>query len=151
MKKKLFVGFKGKNNSSSMLVSSISSEHFLLTNSFEGVRKDIDELFEDYDEVYLFGADKNLSDSFRIERLAEKDGKRLKSKLDLEKVKEQFASFRIKAEILNTPTKYLCNDAYWYLLEKYKGNAVLIHIPTVKNFKEEWISDVKKAIKSASK
>ncbi|MBQ2184873.1 MAG: hypothetical protein II399_09575 [Lachnospiraceae bacterium] len=151
MKKKLFVGFKGKNNSSSMLVSSISSEHFLLTNSFEGVRKDIDELFEDYDEVYLFGADKNLSDSFRIERLAEKGGKRLKSKLDLEKVKEQFASFRIKAEILNTPTKYLCNDAYWYLLEKYKGNAVLIHIPTVKNFKEEWISDVKKAIKSASK
>ena len=151
MKKKLFVGFKGKNNSSSMLVSSISSEHFLLTNSFEGVRKDIDELFEEYDEVYLFGADKNLSDSFRIERLAEKGGKRLKSKLDLEKVKEQFASFRIKAEILNTPTKYLCNDAYWYLLEKYKGNAVLIHIPTVKNFKEEWISDVKKAIKSASK
>ena len=151
MKKKLFVGFKGKNNSSSMLVSSISSEHFLLTNSFEGVRKDIDELFEDYDEVYVFGADKNLSDSFRIERLAEKGGKRLKSKLDLEKVKEQFASFRIKAEILNTPTKYLCNDAYWYLLEKYKGNAVLIHIPTVKNFKEEWISDVKKAIKSASK
>lgn len=151
MKKKLFVGFKGKNNSSSMLVSSISSEHFLLTNSFEGVRKDIDELFEDYDEVYLFGADKNLSDSFRIERLAEKGGKRLKSKLDLEKEKEQFASFRIKAEILNTPTKYLCNDAYWYLLEKYKGNAVLIHIPTVKNFKEEWISDVKKAIKSASK
>ena len=151
MKKKLFVGFKGKNNTSSMLVSSISSEHFLLTNSFEGVRKDIDELFEDYDEVYLFGADKNLSDSFRIERLAEKGGKRLKSKLDLEKVKEQFASFRIKAEILNTPTKYLCNDAYWYLLEKYKGNAVLIHIPTVKNFKEEWISDVKKAIKSASK
>ena len=151
MKKKLFVGFKGKNNSSSMLVSSISSEHFLLTNSFEGVRKDIDKLFEDYDEVYLFGADKNLSDSFRIERLAEKGGKRLKSKLDLEKVKEQFASFRIKAEILNTPTKYLCNDAYWYLLEKYKGNAVLIHIPTVKNFKEEWISDVKKAIKSASK
>ena len=134
-----------------MLVSLISSEHFLLTNSFEGVRKDIDELFEDYDEVYLFGADKNLSDSFRIERLAEKGGKRLKSKLDLEKVKEQFASFRIKAEILNTPTKYLCNDAYWYLLEKYKGNAVLIHIPTVKNFKEEWISDVKKAIKSASK
>ena len=151
MKKKLFVGFKGKNNSSSMLVSSISSEHFLLTNSFEGVRKDIDKLFEDYDEVYLFGADKNLSDSFRIERLAEKGGKRFKSKLDLEKVKEQFASFRIKAEILNTPTKYLCNDAYWYLLEKYKGNAVLIHIPTVKNFKEEWISDVKKAIKSASK
>ena len=42
-------------------------------------------------------------------------------------------------------------EAFSDLLEKYKGNAVLIHIPTVKNFKEEWISDVKKAIKSASK
>jgi hypothetical protein len=151
MKKKLFVGFKGKNNSSSILVSSISSEYFLLTNSFEGLRKDIEGLSGDYDEVYLFGADKNLSDSFRIEKLAEKDGKQLQSKLDLESLREQFASFMIKAEISSTPTKYLCNEAYRYLLEKYKGNAVLIHIPTVKNFKEKWISDVKKAIKSASK
>ena len=138
MKKTLFVGFKGKNNSSYKLVSSISSDHFLLTNSFEGLRKDIEGLAGAYDEVYLFGADKNLSDSFRIERFAEKDGKRLKSKLNLEQVKEQFTSFMIKAEISSTPTKYLCNEAYWYLLEKFDGNAVLIHIPTIKNFKEEW-------------
>ena len=144
--KKLIVGFKGKNNSSGRLVSSISSDYVLLTNSFSGLKKDIEGLSDDYDEVYLFGVDKNLSNSFRIEKMAEKGGKRLQSKLDLEQVKERFASFMIKAEISSTPTKYLCNEAYWYLLEKYKGNVVLIHIPTIKNFKEEWISSVKKAV-----
>ena len=144
--KKLIVGFKGKNNSSSILVSSISSEYFLLTNSFEGLRKDIEGLSDDYDEVYLFGVDKNLSNSFRIEKMAEKDGDTLQSKLDLESLRERLASFMIKTEISSTPTKYLCNEAYLYLLEKYKGNAALIHIPTIKNFKEEWISSVKKAI-----
>ena len=147
MKNTLFVGFKGKNNSSSILVSSLSSQPCLLTNSFTGLKKDIEELSSDYDEVYLFGVNKNLSDSFSIECVAEKDGKRLESKLDLEELKERFASFMIKADISKVPSKYLCNEAYWYLLEKYKGKAVLIHIPTIKNFKEEWVTSVKKAMR----
>ena len=146
MKNTLFIGFKGKNNSSGRLVGSITSDYVLLTNSFSGLKKDIEGLPTDYTEVYLFGVDKNLSDSFKIESLAEKDGDTLQSKLDLESLRERFASFMIKSEISSTPTKYLCNEAYWYLLEKYKGNVVLIHIPTIKNFKEEWISSVKKAI-----
>ena len=146
MENTLFIGFKGKNNSSNILVSSVSSNHILLTNSFTGLKKDIEELSSDYDEVYLFGVNKNLSDSFSIESVAEKDGKRLESKLDLEELKERFASFMIKADISKVSSKYLCNEAYWYLLEKYKGKAVLIHIPTIKNFKEEWIESFKKAI-----
>ncbi|MBO4702437.1 MAG: hypothetical protein J5625_07250 [Lachnospiraceae bacterium] len=146
MENTLFIGFKGKNNSSNILVSSLSSNHILLTNSFTGLKKDIEELSPDYDEVYLFGVNKNLTDSFSIESVAEKDGKRLESKLDLEELKERFASFMIKADISKVPSKYLCNEAYWYLLENYKGNVVLIHIPTVKNFKEEWIESFKKAI-----
>ena len=146
MENTLFIGFKGKNNSSNILVSSLSSNHILLTNSFTGLKKDIEELSSDYDEVYLLGVNKNLCDSFSIERVAEKDGKRLESKLDLEELKERFASFMIKADISKVSSKYLCNEAYWYLLEKFKGNAVLIHIPTIKNFKEEWIESFKKAI-----
>ena len=146
MKNTLFVGFKGKNNSSNILVSSLSSQPCLLTNSFTGLKKDIEELSSDYDEVYLLGVNKDLSDSFSIECVAEKDGKRLESKLDLEELKERFASFMIKADISKVSSKYLCNEAYWYLLEKFKGNAVLIHIPTIKNFKEEWIESFKKAI-----
>jgi hypothetical protein len=147
MKNTLFVGFKGNNNSSNILVNSLSSNHILLTNSFTGLKKDIEELSLDYDEVYLFGVNKNLCDSFSIEYAAEKDGKRLESELDLVELKKRFASFMIKTEISRVPSKYLCNEAYWYLLEKYKGKAVLIHIPTVKNFKEEWIESVKEAIR----
>ena len=146
MRNTLLIGFKGKNNSSNILVSSLSSNHILLTNSFMGLKKDIEELSSDYDEVYLFGVNKNLCDSFSIESVAEKDEKRLESKLDLETLQERFASFMIKADISKVPSKYLCNEAYWYLLEKFKGNAVLIHIPTIKNFKEEWIESFKKAI-----
>ena len=147
MKNRLFVGFKGKNNSSNILVSSVSSNCILLTNSFTGLKKDIEELSSDYDEVYLFGVNKNLTDSFSIESVAEKDGKRLESKLDLEKLKEQFTSFMIKADISRVSSKFLCNEAYWYFLEKYKGNVVLIHVPTIRKFKEEWIASVRKAMR----
>lgn len=37
----LYTGFKGKNNSSYQLVSNISGEKLFLTNSFEGLKKDI--------------------------------------------------------------------------------------------------------------
>ena len=42
--KVLLTGFKGKNNSSSILVQSISENYRLLTNSFEGLKKDIEEI-----------------------------------------------------------------------------------------------------------
>ena len=38
----LYVGFKGKNNSSFKLVDSMKEDHLFLTNSFEGVYRDID-------------------------------------------------------------------------------------------------------------
>ena len=140
MSRILFVGFKGTNNSSGLLVRSLSPRHCLLTNSFEGLRKDIEKLPADYDRVYLFGADKNLKDSFRLERIAEKDGICHTSVLDPEKLAKRFVSSGIRTGISETPTRYLCNEAYWYLLGKYSGNALLIHIPSMKHFSENWIS-----------
>ncbi len=72
-----YIGFKGQNNSSSILVNALSQQHYLLTNSFDGLRKDIDKLHAEYDVVYFFGVDKNLTNSFRIEQCAEKDSTRL--------------------------------------------------------------------------
>ena len=130
----LCIGFKGKNNSSSALVNALSGQHYLLTNSFSGLKKDIDQLPIECDAVYLFGADKNLIDSFRIERSAEKEGTRLATKLDSEAISRCFSEAGINNTISETPTQYLCNEAYWYLLEKYHGKAALIHIPTIKNY-----------------
>jgi hypothetical protein len=132
--KELYIGFKGNNNSSSMLVKALSQEPCLLTNSFSGLKRDIDELPADYDAVYLFGVDKNLTDSFRIEKCAEKESARLTTTLNLEAITKRLSDAGINSTISKTPTYYLCNEAYWYLLEKYQGRAVLVHIPTIKNF-----------------
>ena len=134
MTKVLYIGFKGKNNSSSLLVNSLSSQGCLLTNSFAGLKKDIDNLSGDYDEVYLFGVDKTLTDSFRIERSAERENTRLTTALDIKAVSERLSAAGIKSTLSDNPTHFLCNEAYWYLLEKYRGRAVLIHIPTIKNY-----------------
>ena len=129
-----YIGFKGQNNSSSILVNALSKKHYLLTNSFVGLKRDIDKLPEDYDVLYLFGVDKNLTNSFRIEQCAEKDNTHLVTNLDLKSLAEKLSSNGIKSTLSKTPTHYLCNEAYWHLLEKYQGRAVLIHIPTIKNF-----------------
>lgn len=130
----LYIGFKGKNNSSSILVNSLSSQGCLLTNSFAGLKKDIDNLSGDYDEVYLFGVDKTLTDSFRIEQCADRENIRLTTVLDLKVISERLSAAGIKSTLSDTPTHFLCNEAYWYLLEKYRGRAMLIHIPTIKNY-----------------
>ncbi|MBR6365862.1 MAG: hypothetical protein IKS10_07190 [Lachnospiraceae bacterium] len=67
MGKVLFVGFKGKNNASGKLAAACSPEHLLLTNSFAGLRKDIDLAGDGYDHVILFGVDKTLTSMVRIE------------------------------------------------------------------------------------
>lgn len=131
-----YIGFKGRNNSSSMLVNALSQKHYLLTNSFDGLKKDIDMLPAEYDVVYFFGVDKNLTNTFRIEQCSEKDGTHLTSNLDLKTISDRFSAAGIKSTISKTPTHYLCNEAYWHLLKKYQGRAVLIHIPTIKNFNE---------------
>ena len=75
MNTKLHIGFKGKNNTSCILVKSISADSYLLTNSFEGLKRDIENLDYSYDCVILFGIDKNLTNTVLIEKAAEKETK----------------------------------------------------------------------------
>ena len=70
MSKKLYVGFKGNNNSSHKLVENLKGEKCFLTNSFSGLKKDID---SEYDIVYMFGLDKNLKDSIKIDKYAKQN------------------------------------------------------------------------------
>ena len=93
-KKCLFVGFKGMKNSSCVLVSELLKESplredgalknfFLLTNSFEGVKRDIEAIEGNYDFVIMFGCDKSLKDCVRLECFAEKDGVKCETSLDV--------------------------------------------------------------------
>ncbi len=146
MSSNLFIGFKGKNNSSSILVNSLSSQSCLLTNSFEGLKKDIGIIPLGYEKVYLFGVDRNLHDSFRIEQFAQKDGIQYASVLELEELVKQLSQHGINAVLSASPTKYLCNTAYSQLIEKFNGNAALIHIPTIRYFDKAWIPSIRQVL-----
>ena len=74
MNNTLFLGFKGKNNTSCMLAEQLSPKHLLLTNSFTGLKKDIDSISGEYNQIVMFGVDKELSTAVRIERVAAKNG-----------------------------------------------------------------------------
>ena len=142
----LYVGFKGKNNTSSILVKAISKDSFLLTNSFNGIQRDIKTLSGNYDCVMLFGIDKNLKDAVRIETVAEKDTQEF-STLNLDKISAQLDVVGVPNYLSETPTHYLCNDAYWHLLQKFNGKVVLIHIPSIKNSNENLIEKLSMAVR----
>ena len=113
-----------------------------MTNSFEGLKRDIESLSCSYDSVILFGIDKNLTDTVRIETVAEKDTKHY-SMLNLENISAQLEAVGISNYLSDKPTHYLCNAAYWYLLHKFNGKAVLIHIPSSKNINEHLMEGLK--------
>ena len=145
MSRRLYIGFKGKNNSSCILVQSISKNHYLLTNSFGGLRKDIELLGTAYDCIIMFGIDKSLKNSVRIEQAAEKETVEF-SVLDLEEISVRLNNNGITNYICNKPTHYLCNEAYWFTLRKFKGKAVFIHILSIKNIDDNFIKNIKLAL-----
>lgn len=64
----LFTAFKGKNNTSYKLVSSLNCNALYLTNSFIGLKRDIDLISEKCEAFYMFGFDKSLKNSVRMDR-----------------------------------------------------------------------------------
>ena len=141
-------------NSSCVLVSELLKESqlredgalknfCLLTNSFEGVKRDIEAIEGTYDFVIMFGCNKSLKDCVRLECFAEKDGVKCETRLDVKLLSETLAREGVENVISETPTQYLCNEAYWNALQKFEGKAVFIHIPTLKNLDVNLISKIK--------
>ena len=63
----LFTAFKGTHNTSFQLVDQTGANYVLLTNSFQGLEKDILNVnVDDYDAVYMFGVDKHLTDKYGL-------------------------------------------------------------------------------------
>jgi hypothetical protein len=140
---KLFVGFKGKNNASSILVRALSQDCILLTNSFIGLKKDIDEIADTSLDLFMFGIDKRLQNIIRIESYAEKDRQRIYTKMDIDSIAIKFDNNGIDYFISKKATHYLCNEAYWYALKKFDGRAVFIHIPSIKYINKDFIDKMK--------
>lgn len=142
----LYTGFKGKNNSSCQLVSRISGQKLFLTNSFDGLKKDIMNVTDQYDLVVMFGLDISLKDTVRIESNAEWDGKERATKIDCDRICDCLIASGVQCVVAQIPTKYLCNAAYFHMLQKASGKAVFIHIPSIKNMSEGMMEEIVKCM-----
>ena len=142
----LYVGFKGEHNTSHKLVSLFRGDHLYLTNSTSGLEYEIDALEKDYDAVIMFGIDKSLSTSLRVERCAQFHGEFLETKLFADQLARDFRENGIHCDVSDTPTRYLCNDAYFRMLQKTNGKAVFIHIPGSRCMTQELMTGILKTL-----
>ena len=145
--KVLYTGFKGKNNSSYQLLSEISGEKLFLTNSFEGLKRDIMSISDTYDLVIMFGLDTNLKDMVRIERVAKYEDRIETTKADYAAICRCLEENDIQCIVSENPTQYLCNAAYYHMLHKTDGKAVFIHIPSIKNMSEAMSKKLTRCVK----
>ena len=127
----LYTAFKGTYNASFQLVSQLSGYKLFLTNSFQGLEKDISLIDMEYDTIYMFGIDKNLRNSIKVETCANYNGELLETSFDIVTLEKAIKDLGISCIVSNKPSAYLCNAAYYYMLKKNR-NTVFIHIPSIK-------------------
>ena len=132
MMKILYTGFKGKNNASCQLIELINpSDKILLTNSFEGIKRDLDNIsLELYDLIIMFGINKKLKDKLIIEVNSCLNLEYLSTKVNYDQLKTEIHDNDINVDLNFKPTKYLCNYAYHNALLRNK-NSIFIHIPGI--------------------
>ena len=83
----------------------------------------------------MFGIDKNLANEIRIELCACYNGEHICTDFDLLPLERKLNELNISYCISKTPTKYLCNAAYYHMLKK-NPNTVFIHIPSLRGMNE---------------
>ena len=132
----LYTAFKGTHNTSFQLVDQTGAHYVLLTNSFQGLKKDISSIGSDYDAVYMFGVDKHLTGKIRIELCAKNNLETVTTDFDLSQLEVQLKAKEISCTVSNQPTSYLCNAAYCHMLKK-NPNTVFIHIPSLRGMTTE--------------
>ena len=142
----LYVAFKGNGNSSNKIVRSLDGDKLFLTNSYNGLMKDIDNMNGTYDLVYMFGLDKRLKGTVRIDCVAQKGDICLYSDMDFISIAMKLNKSGITASIGNTPTQSLCNEAYWYMLRKCNCHVVFFHVPSTKYITENFIEKIRSVL-----
>lgn len=147
----LYVAFKGNGNSANKTVKNLDGDKLFLTNSYSGLKKDIDNINNNYDLVYMFGLDKTLKGNIRIESTAQKNDVLLYSQVDFYSIAANLNQNGIKTHIENAPKQSLCNEAYWYMLKKFNCRVLFLHIPSVKYITEDFIKKIKATLSAYTK
>lgn len=140
----LYVAFKGTNNSSYQLVKQMNIAAFYITNSFAGVRRDIDSLPMSYEKIVMFGLDKALHETIRFEKVAQKDGRELHTTMDVTPYLNRAKQNNVMYTISEIPTMYLCNEAYFYMLNKMTCPVLFVHIPSMQHMSDGFFERLKR-------
>lgn len=137
----LITSFKGKNNSSSILLNKIrtykSIDKLELTNSFETSTKELTrKLNNNYRYVISFGQKPAINEAL-IELIANKKSNILKTNFQYKKLEEFFHNNEINFSLSKNAGNYLCNNIYYEGLNYIKQNKIsakmiFIHIPNIK-------------------
>lgn len=139
----LYVGFKGKSNSSFKLVNDMNGDRLFLTNSFKGLYRDIELVIKEYKKVMMFGLDKTLSEDIRFESAAKKDGEMVHTSFDMVPYTQLAKKNNISYTVSDVPTSYLCNEAYFLMLRKMSCPVLFVHIPGLSRMTESFYEKIK--------
>ncbi len=140
----LITCFKGKNNSSSLLLHKIRTSKSIdkveLTNSFKTSEAELaKELSNNYKYVISLGQ-KTLVDDVYIELKAKKHNTILNTNFPIKKIIKIFKNNNIDYSISENAGNYLCNNIYYEGLKyinknKFDTKMIFIHVPSInKNF-----------------
>ena len=137
--KVLYTAFKGKTNSSKILLDQIKSDNKIyLTNSFEAsVKELIDKIkSNEYDLIIAFGQAPIERNTIKIETTARGE-ECLITDYDFKNIKNNLEK-KYNVVISNDAGNYLCNNIYYNGLKYIKDNSLktkmlFIHIPKINN------------------
>ena len=136
----LITGFKGKNNSSSLLLHKIrtskSFDKIELTNSFKTSETELArKLKNNYKYVIALGQKPGV-DKVYIELKAKKNASNFDTNFPINKIKKLFDDNNINYLVSVNAGNYLCNNIYYeglkYIIEnKLDTKMIFIHIPSI--------------------
>ena len=139
MSKVLYVGFKGKNNSSCQLITRMSGDKAFLTNSYSGIVRDIGRLDKSYDRIIMFGLDKRLKREIRFELSSRRSEEVSFSSMDISVYTDRASYCKIKFSVSDKPTEYLCNYAYFEMMKFAQCPVIFVHIPGIRNISDDFM------------
>ena len=148
--KVLVTGFCGNDNPSNILVSNIEKgESLIFLNSFPAIDRFLSTVdLSQFQVILMFGVRNNLKTKAHFETCAALNGERLMTSVNFIKMREDFLSEGISTIVNENPTNFLCNYAYFRVLQKNK-NAIFIHLPPTKYIDlDKYKKAVKKIIQS---
>ena len=132
----LFTGFNGFNNTSKVIIDKINNDKLLFNNSYKEIDNQlVNSNVEEYDLIIMLGLRSNLKKSIRVEINSMLNDELLATNLNYCNVKRYFNDNGISCIVNDKPTNYLCNYAYYKVLQKNK-NTIFIHVPKLKNIKD---------------